>query len=62
MSEETKRALLAAAANRMGVTPLARQLNVPDSLLAAWMSGHASMPDRKLLVLAALLEKLSDNP
>jgi DNA-binding transcriptional regulator YiaG len=62
MSEETKRALLAAAANRLGVTPLARKLNVPDSLLAAWMSGHASMPDRKLLLLAALLEKPGDNP
>lgn len=57
---DTKRVLLERAARRYGVTPLAKLLNVPDSLLAAWLSGHASMPDRKLLALADVLEKLAD--
>jgi hypothetical protein len=62
MSEETKRALLARAANRLGVLPLAKEMKVPDGLLAAWISGHASMPDRMLVRLADILEKLGDEP
>lgn len=58
MSEETKRALLSSAAARFGLMPLARRLKVPDGQLAAWISGHASMPDRKLVALIDLLEKL----
>ena len=56
-SEETKRALLSKAAGRFGVVPLAKRLKVPDGRPAAWISGHASMPDRKLLLLIALLNK-----
>jgi DNA-binding transcriptional regulator YiaG len=48
------------AAERIGREELARRLNVPDSLLTAWMSGHAAMPDRKLLALASLIEELGD--
>jgi hypothetical protein len=50
------------AAQRLGPVELAKRLNVPESLLTAWMSGHASMPDRKLLILADLLDKLGDAP
>ena len=50
------------AAARIGREELARRLNVPDTLLTAWMSGHASMPDRKLLVLAELIDQLGDAP
>ena len=57
---QTKQSLLALAAKRLGREELAERLGVPDSLLTAWMSGHASMPDRKLLELADLIEKLGD--
>jgi len=50
------------AAQRIGREELARRMNVPDTLLTAWMSGHASMPDRKLLLLASLIEELGDEP
>ena len=50
------------AAQRLGNEELAKRLNIPESLLVAWMGGHASMPDRKLLILADLLDKLGDAP
>jgi len=50
------------AAERMGPPELAKRMNVPQSLLDAWMGGHASMPDRKLLLLAELLDQLGDAP
>lgn len=62
MAETTKQSLLAMAAKRIGRVELAQRLNVPESLLSAWMSGHASMPDGKLLALAALLDQLGDAP
>jgi hypothetical protein len=37
-------------------------MKVPESLLEAWIGGHASMPDRKLLLLAELLDQLGDAP
>lgn len=62
VADTTKQNLLLMAAQRIGRNELAKQLNVPDSLLTAWMSGHASMPDRKLLLLAELIDKLGDRP
>jgi DNA-binding transcriptional regulator YiaG len=60
LPQTTKQNLLVMAAERIGREELARRLNVPDSLLTAWMSGHAAMPDRKLLALASLIEELGD--
>ncbi len=62
MPDTTKQNLLRMAALRLGNQELATRLKVPESLLSAWMSGHASMPDRKLLSLADLLDKLGDAP
>jgi len=50
------------AAARIGRAELARRLKIPESLLEAWIGGHASMPDRKLLLLAELLDQLGDAP
>jgi len=50
------------AAERIGREELARRLNVPHTLLVAWMGGHASMPDRKLLLLAEIIDQLGDKP
>src|SRR5882672_116382 len=60
--DTTKQNLLRMAAQRLGSEELAKRLNMPKSLLTAWMSGHASMPYRKLLILADLLDKLGDAP
>ena len=60
MADTTKQNLLGLAAKRLGRDQLAVRLKIPRSLLDAWMGGHASMPDRKLLALADLLERLED--
>lgn len=44
------------AADLIGHDELAIRLGVPPTLLDAWIRGMASMPDRKLLQLADLLE------
>ena len=53
-----KQQLLQRAAKLVGNETLAVRLNVPATLLDAWMRGLATMPDRKLLPLADLLETL----
>jgi hypothetical protein len=60
--DENKRQLLRSAATRLGTEALADALKVPEPLLRAWMDGHATMPDRKFLALADLLETLSNPP
>jgi hypothetical protein len=57
LAEAAKRQLLRSASQRLGRAELAIHLKVPRALLEAWINGHASMPDRKLLILADLLEK-----
>ena len=52
--------LVSRAANLVGVEELARQLDVPASLLQSWISGEAKMPDRKLFLLAAILVKVAE--
>jgi hypothetical protein len=41
----------------MGMEELSIALNSPASLVQAWIQGQASMPDRKLLLLADILDK-----
>ena len=60
MGKATKRALLRKAADLVGEDQLAARLRVPVSLLDVWLRGLATMPDRKLLMLADLLEELAD--
>lgn len=57
MAESTKQRLLKEAAKLLGKDELAAQLRVPQQLLDAWMRGLSTMPDRKLLQLADLLDK-----
>jgi hypothetical protein len=58
MPEKTKQQLLRRAVALAGMEDVASALKVAPNLVDAWMSGHASMPDRKLLVLADFLDKL----
>ncbi len=59
MDVTTKQRLLKRAAELVGQDVLAARLNVPVHLLDVWLRGLATMPDRKLLALADLLDNLS---
>jgi hypothetical protein len=48
------------AAALIGRHNLAASLRAPLPLLDAWLNGHASIPDRKILALADLLEKIRE--
>jgi transcriptional regulator with XRE-family HTH domain len=54
--ETTKQRLLREAATLMGRRELAQRLKVSDAQLDEWISGTGKMPDRKLLVLADVLD------
>ena len=54
-----KQRLLRQAAELLGPVELAELLNVSVPLLEAWISGHASMPDRKLVLLTNILEEIA---
>ena len=54
--ETTKQRLLREAATLMGRRELAQRLKVSDAELDEWISGTGKMPDRKLLVLAEVLD------
>ena len=58
MAETTRQLLLKKAAELFGRNDLALRLKVPATLLDAWIAGHGSMPDRKLALLADLLDGL----
>jgi hypothetical protein len=56
--ETTKQGLLRRAVALAGLEEVAVALKTPSHLVEAWISGHAAMPDRKLLLLADFLDKL----
>lgn len=58
MPETTKQNLLRRAVDLAGLEDVAAALKSPPELVMAWMSGHATMPDRKLLLLADFLDRL----
>jgi transcriptional regulator with XRE-family HTH domain len=63
MPETTRQRLLQHAAKLLGgERELAERLNVTPHTLDVWLRGLASMPDRKLLELAALLDELGEPP
>lgn len=57
MAETTKQSLLRRAVDLAGLEDVAAALESPQELVQAWMSGHATMPDRKLLLLADFFDK-----
>ena len=60
MNLTTKQRMLKRAAVLVGKEALAARLNVPATVLDVWLRGHATMPDRKLLALADLIDALGD--
>ena len=59
MSKTTKQQLLRKAVLIYSREELAQALKVPGDLLDVWLFGHATIPDRKLLLLADFLEKVN---
>jgi len=55
--ETVKQRLLREASALMGKSELAQRLKVSEQQLADWIGGEAKMPDRKLLVLADVLDR-----
>jgi hypothetical protein len=59
---QIRQVLLLSAAEVMGRQELALRLRVPQLLLDAWINGHASIPDRKFLMMLDLLDASIRNP
>jgi hypothetical protein len=57
--DSVRQRLLKYAEERIGRTELAHQLKVSEPLIEAWLKGAASMPNRKLLILADLIDSFS---
>jgi hypothetical protein len=61
MTLNIKQTLLQRAAKLLhGKDKLAQALDVPESLLDAWMSGAVDMPEVKMPRLSAILNKAGD--
>lgn len=58
MPDTTKQQLLRRAVEIAGLDEVAGALKAPPNLVEAWMNGHASMPDQKLLILADFIDRL----
>jgi hypothetical protein len=58
MGQSTAQAFLRIAVELIGADQVALRLNSPRHLLDTWMRGQATMPERKLLGLIDLLEKI----
>ena len=56
-----KQRLLSEACRLFGNKVMAEELKVSEALLAAWISGDATMPDGMLLRLSTALLKLASN-
>ena len=59
MSDTDRQRLLRYAEERIGRTELALQLKVTEATLEAWLQGAATMPNRKVLILADLIDSLN---
>ena len=59
MTLAKKRQVLQRAAELMGRDQLAERLGTPETQLDVWIRGQAAMPDGKLFVLAAILDKVA---
>ena len=60
LETKTTQELLRRVADIIGHTELAIRLKVPSARLVDWMDGHATMPDRTLILLAGILDKIAD--
>ena len=61
MSDTVRPRLLKYAEERLGRTELALQLKVSEAAVEAWIQGAATMPNRKVLILADLIDSLDQH-
>lgn len=59
MSKAAKKQLLHRATELVNRKELASRLGISESQLDAWLRGDLTMPDGKLLVLAAILDGIA---
>jgi len=57
VAEETKVRLLREAVKLVGIDEVAQRLRTPANVVELWTRGLATMPDRKVLPLADLLDQ-----
>jgi hypothetical protein len=57
VAEETKVRLLREAVKLVGIDEVAQRLRTPANVVDLWTRGLATMPDRKVLLLADLLDR-----
>ena len=60
MSEETKRAILKKALEKMGAESLVARLNTPIAQIQAWINGEDVMPAPKFLMLVDILGDIDE--
>jgi hypothetical protein len=60
MSEETKRAILKRALEKMGAESLVVRLDTPIAQIQAWINGEDVMPAPKFLMLVDILGEIDE--
>ena len=59
MEQTVRLRMLDRAVQQLGAAELARRLGVTEETLRAWLAGHATMPERKALLLVDVLDEIS---
>jgi hypothetical protein len=60
MSEETKRAILKKALDKMGPESLVLRLDTPMAQIQSWLNGQEPMPAPKFLMLVDILGAIDE--
>jgi hypothetical protein len=60
MSEETKRAILKKALDKMGAESLVLRLDTPMAQIQSWLNGQETMPAPKFLMLVDILGAIDE--
>jgi hypothetical protein len=59
VAETSKLGLLAEAIRRVGLETVAAELRSPADLVQRWTRGQAAMPDRKVIPVVDLLDRIN---
>jgi DNA-binding transcriptional regulator YiaG len=54
------KSMLERAMEQLGAADLAQRLGVTEETLRAWRAGHATMPQRKAMLLVDLIDEISN--
>ena len=59
MDHTVRRKMLDRALGQLGAAELARRLSVTEDTLRMWIAGHATMPERKAMLLVDVIDEIS---